>query len=392
MLARSRRGAVLLAALWHAAWCASAMAAPRWSPEKEAAIGRRAAGKLEKQVGVWHDSAAQARLEKIIANLAPHTSPQGLPFDVPRVTHPPVDWQVKLLATDAINAISLPGGYVYCTRGMYRAAESDDELAAVLAHEMSHTLLYHALEQSAKGKEVLIGSLAAAVLAIALKGVSRESVGVIMAGQSVGAGLMSHYSVEDEDEADTLGVAILQASEYNPVAMLTVQEGLARGRQLLPRPEVDVYRTHPYAEDRVRSVREKLEALGVEIDRRAVTRWEEAEAVDCLDEGLLRPQLQLWGEVVFTAAAAAEGADDSAARVEAAAEALTKALEDGLVGFEVQPGAWEGRPAVLVRGEPILAIHPGDATLAGKTPAEVANEAALAVRRAMARRALKQKY
>lgn len=392
MARRVRVGALIAVCLWQAAWCATAWSKPRWTPEKEAAVGQRAAARLEREIPLWDDPEAQARLERIAKELAQAIPPGDFPFELPPVDHPPIEWKVKLLASDVINAISIPGGYIYVTRGIYRAAESDDELAAVMAHEMAHTLLYHALDQSAKGKKVLIGALAAAVLAIVLGGAGRESMVVAQAGQSLGAGLMSHYSVEDEQEADALGVAILHASSYNAVAMLTVQEGLARGRRLLPRPGVGEYPTHPYAEDRVKSVRAKLEALGVEIDRRAVTQWEHAEAVDCLDEGRLRPQLRLWGEVVFTAAPQAEGGETAEARVKAAAEALTKALGEGLRGFEVQPGTWDGRPAMLVRGEPVLAIYDEDAAVAGRSPVEVANEAATAVRQAMARRALEQAY
>jgi len=373
------------------AWAAGSK--PRWPPEKEEAVGQRACGEMEKQIPVWHDAEAQGRLERILAELAQHVQPAGVPYALPPVDHPPINWKVKLLATDEVNAVSLPGGFVYVTRGLYRAAESDDELAAAMSHEMAHTLLYHALAQEGKSTEVLIGSLAAAALAIVLgRGNTDATSAVMAAGTSLGQGVLSQYSIKDEQEADNLGLAILRGSHYNAVAMLTVLEGLGRGKQLLPRPLVDIYQTHPYPEDRVRNVRAKLDQLGVPIDRLAVTRWDEAEAVDCFDEGRVRPQLCPWGEVVFTGVASSEKGETPVARLTAAARALTEALGHDLREYEVQPGMANGRPTVMVRGAPILTVYEEDAAVAGQTPRQAAEEAAKAVRRAIARKTLEAIY
>lgn len=79
---------------------------------------------------------------------------------------PDLPWRFGILNTDAINGVSAPGGYVFITRGLYNAVQSDDELAGVLAHEISHVVRRHALRivsrgQMAKGL-MSIGTLATA--------------------------------------------------------------------------------------------------------------------------------------------------------------------------------------------------------------------------------------
>jgi predicted Zn-dependent protease len=100
------------------------------SREAEALAGRRAAPKLERQFGgTYSDSAIEARLAAIEARLALEPQPESC------------RWQFSLLASDEVNAFSLPGGLIYVTRGLCaRIGEDDAMLAAAVAHEMSHVL------------------------------------------------------------------------------------------------------------------------------------------------------------------------------------------------------------------------------------------------------------
>jgi len=98
-----------------------------WSASAEALAGTRAAPAVEARYGgVVRNAEAERRMQCIGLRLTRCTSEiQG-------------DYQYRLLDTDKLNAVSLPGGRVYLTYGLYERLESDEQVAAVLAHEMAH--------------------------------------------------------------------------------------------------------------------------------------------------------------------------------------------------------------------------------------------------------------
>jgi predicted Zn-dependent protease len=126
------RGA-LIALILTMAGCQSGLGPPiadGLSREAEALAGRRAAPRLERQFGgTYTDAAVEARLAAIVERLAQDPQPESC------------QWRFWLLASDEVNAFSLPGGLIYVTRGLCgRLGEDDELLAAVVAHEMSHVL------------------------------------------------------------------------------------------------------------------------------------------------------------------------------------------------------------------------------------------------------------
>ena len=100
---------------------------PDWSADAEALAGARAAPAVEARYGgVVRDAQAEQRMRRIGLRLAQCTSEiRG-------------EYQCRLLDVDRLNAVSLPGGRVYVTRGLYERLKSDDQMAAVLAHEIAH--------------------------------------------------------------------------------------------------------------------------------------------------------------------------------------------------------------------------------------------------------------
>jgi len=100
------------------------------SGEAEALAGARAAPGLEARYGgVLSDHKAQFRMEGIARRLV-----ESYPDLLGR-------YRIRLLDCEGINGLSLPGGYIYLTKGLYRRLASDELIAAVLAHEMAHILV-----------------------------------------------------------------------------------------------------------------------------------------------------------------------------------------------------------------------------------------------------------
>lgn len=111
--------------------------------EAEALAGRRAATSLEQRFGgLYEDARAEARMLRLAGEIMP---PRQAGQD---------RWQPRLLASNAINAFSLPGGRIYLTAGLYRRLGQDDALlAAVLAHEMAHIVLRDSFKPCASSCE-----------------------------------------------------------------------------------------------------------------------------------------------------------------------------------------------------------------------------------------------
>ena len=118
---------------------------------KEVEIGRRAVKQIEEQWPLTSDPAIISKLEVILRRLEPHMSRR-------------LDWEIRLVKTDALNAFCIPGGFIFFTTGIVDALKTDSELAAVMAHEMIHADRKHSLRMAADADKVTLGALAVMIL------------------------------------------------------------------------------------------------------------------------------------------------------------------------------------------------------------------------------------
>jgi predicted Zn-dependent protease len=100
--------------------------------ETEIEIGRQGAADLEAKYGVVRNAQMQQRLDSIGERVAAVSQEPSLP------------WTFKILNSDEVNAVTLPGGFIYATKGMMEYVRNDDELAGVMAHEVVHADHHHA--------------------------------------------------------------------------------------------------------------------------------------------------------------------------------------------------------------------------------------------------------
>jgi len=161
-----------------------------------------------------------------------------------------IDYYFQVLEDDQVNAVSLPGGYVYVNSGLLDKVSNDDELACVLAHEVGHIVARHSIKklQAVQGYSILR-------LLIAV------TPGTAQAGTSADAAftqLLLGYSREDELLADQLGARYAKLAGYNPHAMITFLEKLQDINRRSPPQEKNYFKTHPYAPDRIRVVKQEL--------------------------------------------------------------------------------------------------------------------------------------
>jgi len=136
-------------------------------------------------------------------------------------------YRFAVLATDEVNALACPGGTIFVTRGLLQKATSEDEVAAILAHEIAHVSLRHGLSQIKKsnlaqafqylGSGALQAAGANSQELQELAKVFDDSVKDV-----VGALITSGYSREAESEADQAGRSFLEGAGYDPQALTRV--------------------------------------------------------------------------------------------------------------------------------------------------------------------------
>jgi predicted Zn-dependent protease len=144
------------------------------------------------------------------------------------------------------NAMALPGGYIYITRGMLNLLETEDQLAAVLAHETAHVTARHsaALMSQQIGIDMLLSA------------VTTESTASAVQVARIGSQIIGlKYSRDYEKQADEIGMEYLVKAGYSPYAMVDVMRKL--NEQSGSRP-IEFLSTHPNPDNRLELLRDKI--------------------------------------------------------------------------------------------------------------------------------------
>ena len=199
------------------------------------------------EFGAWEDEEAQLVVEGIRERL------------VAAAGEIPEDKEIRfiLLDEDSVNAFAMSDGHIFLFRGLIERSETTDQLASVMAHEMTHVLCDH----HRKGRDTLTYLQIGAILA----SIATEEYEPIIAGQMISATLIESYGRESEVEADLSGVELMMDAGFDPIAMIeffTYMEGLQRRRPQLPG---NYFTIHPYPEERIENLREYLESMGIEV-------------------------------------------------------------------------------------------------------------------------------
>ncbi|ENO90169.1 M48 family metallopeptidase [Thauera linaloolentis] len=161
------------------------------------------------------DAATVQRVRRIVARLTPHTG-------VFRSDAPAWKWEVNVFSSDELNAWCMAGGKMAIYTGLIdRLKLSDDEIAAVMGHEIAHALREHARERISKSMATGIGlSVAGAVLGVG-------QVGQDLMGKVAQVTFELPNSREHETEADRMGVELAARAGYDPRAAVTLWDKMA---------------------------------------------------------------------------------------------------------------------------------------------------------------------
>ena len=224
---------------------------PLMGPAEEAAIGAEEHPKLVAAFGGVYDERAV---------LTHYVNTLGLTLKRASET-PGAAFTFTIVNSDIVNAFALPGGYVYVSRGLMALANSEAELAGVIAHEIGHVAARHTAQRY---NRTVFTQLGAAILGAAT--------GSRMIGELANLGAAAYvqgYSRDQELEADLLAVRYLSRAGYDPRAMQRFLARMGAESRLAAliagkeetEPEASLFSSHPRTEERIAQAAQAASAL-----------------------------------------------------------------------------------------------------------------------------------
>ena len=196
------------------------------SEDAEIEQGNQLAKLVESEIGLVENPGLDTYLSQLGQRLASHS---------PRDT---ITYQFQVANMPEANAFALPGGRIYVSRGLLPLLNSEDELAAVLGHEIGHVAARHSVRRQTASVPLaplrIATALGGATASIVSPGLGQLVAGL---GELPGAFAMAAYSRDQEREADRLGQQIAAAAGFNPMALSVFTETLAREEALSGEPD-----------------------------------------------------------------------------------------------------------------------------------------------------------
>jgi hypothetical protein len=168
-----------------------------------------------------------------------------------------VPFTIKVIDSDEINAMALPGGFFYVNSGLILAADEEAELAGVMAHETAHVCAHHAARELTRMNYAEIGSIP---LIIFTQG-SWTGYGIYEAAQLAIPISFLEFSREFEAEADWLGLQYLYKAGYDPQAFIQFFEKIDALEKHKPGTLAKVFADHPQTPDRIAHSEEEIATI-----------------------------------------------------------------------------------------------------------------------------------
>jgi len=209
-----------------------------YSTDKEVQMGESISREVEKKYKLVDDPLVQKRVEEVGKKI------------VGVCDRKDIDYHFKVLDDEEVNAVSLPGGFVYVNKGLIDKIANDDELAGVLAHEVGHIVARHSI----KKLQAIMGYSIFRILTAAIPQTGQ----VGDAADFAFTELILGYSREDELLADQLATRYAKLAGYDPHGIITFLEKLQEINRRKPLQPKTYFKTHPYVPDRVRIVKQEL--------------------------------------------------------------------------------------------------------------------------------------
>jgi predicted Zn-dependent protease len=210
-----------------------------YSLDKEVRLGRQLAAQVDQQGKFIDDPVVTEYVNRVGQNIALHSDAK-IPFTI------------KVLDSDDVNAFALPGGFLYVNKGCILAADTEAELAGVMAHEIGHVAARHGVEQASKAT---LANYAMIPLIFVTGGLGYLAYQAAQIGVPLA---FLKFTRGAEAEADRLGAQYMWAAGYDPNLFLTFFEKLEKKEKGKPGTLSKLFGTHPPTPDRITKVHDLL--------------------------------------------------------------------------------------------------------------------------------------
>jgi len=213
-----------------------------YSLEKEIALGKQLAQDVERQAKIIDDPVIAEYVNRVGQNLV-RNSDAKVPFTI------------KVIDSEEVNAFALPGGFFFVNSGLIMRAETEAELAGVMAHEIAHVAARHGTRQASRGQIVNMATIPLIFMGGWAGYGVRQGASVL-----IPIGFLS-FSRAFEEEADMLGLQYLYKTGYDPTAFIDFFEKLQSDEKRKPGTMAKVFSTHPLTDDRIKNAQKNIQEM-----------------------------------------------------------------------------------------------------------------------------------
>jgi predicted Zn-dependent protease len=224
-----------------------------YSTESEIKMGKGYSMELEKSTKFITDPVIDEYVNRVGQNIVKNSDCK-------------VPFTIKVIDSDEVNAMALPGGFFYVNSGLILAADEEAELAGVMAHETAHVCAHHAAREQTRANYAQIGAMASMIFIPGWAGY-----GIYEASGLFIPLTFLKFSREFEAQADYLGVEYMYRAGYDPQAFVTFFEKIQNLEKRKPGAVAKAFSSHPQTPDRISASQEEIAKILPPRDEYVVT-------------------------------------------------------------------------------------------------------------------------
>ncbi len=210
-----------------------------YTVEGQVARGRVYAQQIESQIKLVNDPVVTEYVNRIGQNLVRNSDAQ-------------VPFTIKVIDSDVVNAMALPGGFFYVNSGLILAADEEAEMAGVMAHEIAHVAACHYGREMTRANLLQMASIPFIFMGGAIGYAGYEAAGLAIPMTFL------KFSRGFEAEADYLGVEYMYRAGYDPSAFVSFFEKIQAMEKKKPGTLSKAFDTHPQTPDRIQKTQEEI--------------------------------------------------------------------------------------------------------------------------------------
>jgi predicted Zn-dependent protease len=223
-----------------------------YSTDSEIRMGRQYAAEIEKSTKFINDPVVTEYVNRIGQNIVKNSDCK-------------VPFTIKVIDSDEVNAMALPGGFFYVNSGLILNADEEAELAGVMAHETAHVCAHHAARQMTRANYAQLGTIPLIFIG------GWTGYGIYEAASIAVPITFLHFSREFEAQADYLGVQYMYRAGYDPQAFISFFEKVQALEKRKPGLVAKTFSDHPQTPDRIEHSQEEISHILPAKDEYTVT-------------------------------------------------------------------------------------------------------------------------